>query len=189
MLEGWSGCERCSGTPGILWNGISYERCPCISRELRRATLGIFAVDKPALNSILLSRMNSNTLLDSPLDKVRPHVAAVILKASEKGINVQHSTCYRLFEKFVGSEVDGAEQHGRRIQDADLLILTLGVGEISVGKIPGIIGECVQQVLDRREMEMRPTWVILGVDFNQVGTRYGADLERILRSFQRVTIK
>jgi hypothetical protein len=83
---------------------------------------------------------------------------------------------YRLIEIFLGQDEEFETQAA--VTDTDLLIMLLGFGDPRNKYLP----ELLLQTLNRRELIMRPTWIILGLPLDQLGIKYSTQVyDRVSR--------
>jgi hypothetical protein len=88
---------------------------------------------------------------------------------------------YRLIEIFL--EKDDELETNRPVVEADLLVLLLGYGDPRNKYLP----ELLLQVLSRRSLLDRPTWVVCGIPVEQIAHRYTVALSTVLMKFEKVS--
>lgn len=170
--------DRCGKTGHYQVKGV-WHRCQCLEREINKQKLGFFDTPNPRKDSPLLKLRTENVLLEGPLASVRPHMAGVILALSAEGKSVKAIDAYRLVEIFI--DKDEEFRSYQDIADYELLVIMLGFGDVKNQRLPDLI----MQVLNRRELIQKPTWVILGLPLLQVGTRYSLEIQESLSRFRR----
>lgn len=179
-----STCEhraRCGTTGHYLENG-QVVRCPCLEDEIRRRILGQMYSPRPKSTSALSKQTANNLLIEGPITSVKTHVSTVLLGMRAEGKNWLTLDAYRLIEIFLGEDKEHESQH--EAIDPDLLILLLGFADPRNKYLP----ELLMQVLARRELLSKPTWVILGIPKETISTKYNSDLANKLATFQKVSV-
>lgn len=156
-----------------------WERCPCLVLEINQQKLGALFTTSPIVNSPLLKLTDTNLVIDAPLATVREHVAGVLLADSKRSFITMDA--YRLIEIFL--DQDEEFKTANPTTETDLFILLMGFGDPRNKYLP----ELIIQVLSRRELTSKPTWVVLGIGLEQVGVKYqSAQLEDKLRTYKKV---
>jgi len=173
------------GRSGHVYNPetLSYERCACLRKEIQKSQLGRLYSDEPVLDTALRTHRRANLLLQGPLTLVRRHLAGVAATLRNEQEEVTAIDAYRLIEIFLDKDEEYSNVFP--VVDADLLVVFLGFGEIKNRRLP----DCINQVLERRELVDLPTWVVLNMETSQVEGRYDSTLASKLGQFKRVTIK
>jgi len=133
--------------------------------------------DKPKANSKLIKAKDTDLVLEGPLDSLRPHVASVILDMSSRNESCLVIDAYRLIEIFLQQDVDFETTVAA--VDVDLLVILLGFADPPNKYLP----ELLMQAYVRRNMLMKPTWTVLGLERGQIARKYSEavfdHLERI----------
>lgn len=178
--------DRC-GTTGHYLDVTSgkYTRCECMEAEINKRSLGVFFTPNVKQNPALLKKANDgiSILLEGPFNSIRPYMAGVFLYLKNQRKTTGVLDAYRLIEIYL--EKDDELQNSSHFVEVDFLALLLGFGEVKNQRLPDLI----MQVLVRRELIQKPTWVILGLPLPQVPIKYGSDLGEKLDSFQRVNFR
>ena len=71
------------------------------------------------------------------------------------------------------------------MSDYDLYVMLLGFGEVKNQRLPDLI----MQVLSRRGLLQKPTWVILGLPLGQVPMKFSQEVYDAIAAYQKVKIK
>lgn len=174
--------ERCGAT-GHYWNEKTWVRCPCLQLEINRRKLGAFYCDKPEAKSPLSPMTGQNLVIEGPLESIRKHGARALLDLLGRDQTFLIMDAYRLIEIYL--EKDDEMTNQTPALDADLLIMLLAFGDPRNRMLP----ELVLQVINRRDMLQKPTWMVLGIDLEMVGSKYNQDLQDRLKKFQKVRAK
>jgi hypothetical protein len=169
--------ERCGAT-GHLFEDGRWQRCPCLELELAQSKLRELYTAKPNRNSPLRKKLASNLLIQGPLETVRKHTAGALMTLKGRYIVLD---AYRLIEIFL--EKDDELETNRPVVEADLLVLLLGYGDPRNKYLP----ELLLQVLSRRSLLDRPTWVVCGIPVEQIAHRYTVALSTVLMKFEKVS--
>lgn len=165
----------CAATGHIFVNGVP-KRCDCLKLEINQRKLGAMYTPTPKASTQLSAAQHDDLVMQGALPSVKQHVARVLLDRAEKNQAWITMDAYRLIEIFLGQDAEFETQTA--VTEADLLILLLGFGDPRNKYLP----ELLLQTLNRRELIMKPTWVILGVALDQLGIKYStAVYERISR--------
>lgn len=185
MTKNRATCEqrdRCGATGHYQENG-SWKRCPCLEAELEQKILGPMFTERIPEKTRLEERQGTNTVLEGPIASVKKHAARVLLGMRSKGKTWLTIDAYRLIDIFLGEDKEHDSQY--EAIDPDLLILLLGFADPRNKYLP----ELVLQVLSRREMMNKPSWVILGIPRETVATKYSSELSAKLDTFTKVAIR
>lgn len=178
-------CERrkeCGKTGHLLVDG-KYTRCPCLLEDLREQTLGAMYAPDLVPRTDLEGRRAADTVIEGPLAGIRRHVGRVLLDMRERGEDWITLDAYRLIEIFLGEDQIHESQFAAI--NPDLLVLLLGFADPPNRYLP----ELILQVLARRELIRKPTWVVLGIPQNHIGTKYNSVLQEKIDTFKKVRIK
>lgn len=178
--DGCPNADRCGRTGHYFREEVGMVRCECMELFLMKQTLGQFYCENPAKRTPLSKMVEKNIVTESPMATLRPHIARVILDAKKDGKSVQVIDAYRLIEIFL--EKDDEFNTSMPIVEKDLLIILLGFGDPRNRYLP----ELLLQVLSRRELMFKPTWVILGESMNRLSSRYSVSISDKVQSFQKV---
>lgn len=174
--------ERCGKTGHYSVPGVGIVRCACLEQEILKKELGPLATDKVLESSPLSAMASISVVMDGDLRSIRPHASRVVIDLKAAGKKVKIIDCYRFLEIFLEKD---AEFTTTSQIEADLLVVLLGFGDPPNRYLP----QLVIQVLDRRRLEDKPTWVILGLQLTQVPTRYNQELYNRLAEFKKVNTK
>lgn len=177
-------CEhygRCGKTGHYVEEG-RWRRCRCLQQEIRKKQLGEMYDPEPRTGTILLRKTETSLFMDGPLATVRPHVAGALLHLTGQGKSYRVLDAYRLIEIFLGE--DNELDNQAPIIETDLLVLLLAYGDPRNRYLP----ELMLQVLMRRELTGKPTWVVSGVDLHSVASRYGEALKAKLAGFEKAGV-
>lgn len=171
--------ERC-GASGHYRTKDGIVRCACLKLEMNERKLGAMFCENPSYKTSLIKKTETNLRIEGPLDTTRPHIAGALLDWLSRGHSFVTLDAYRLIEIFL--EKDKEFSTTRPVVDAELLIILLGFGDPPNKYLP----ELLNQVLNRRQMTRKPTWVVMGVDMPRVGHKYNTELQDFLEGFERV---
>jgi len=171
--------DRCGRTGHFQEEG-AWRRCKCLQLELNWKKLGPMFTENPKRATKLSKVQDKDLIISGPLESIRQNVARVLLDVKGKYVTMD---AYRLIEIFLGLDTE-AQSTGIAV-DCDLLVLLLGFGDPPNKYLP----ELVLQVMNRRELIRRPTWIILGLDVNRVAHRYSVELSQKLGDYSRVVVK
>lgn len=160
-----------------------WVRCSCLEESIYKRDLGIFATKTPKLETKLLTLVDKPLIIEGPLNTVRPHIAGVILGLKRQGKSFASTDAYRLVDIFLDKDQDFS--NSAMISDYDLYVMMLGFAEVKNQRLPDLI--C--QVLARRELLQKPTWVILGMPYGQVAQRFTSDVHDRMKDFQKVVVR
>lgn len=175
--------DRC-GRTGHYWEeGKGWVMCPCMEDEVNKRTLGQFYTPNILPATKLTAKLQENLILEGPLAELRKHVARALVELRKGGGTFEAFDAYRLVEIFLRQD-DQFENQGQATLDQDLLILLVGFADIKNRMLPQLI----TQVLNRRSLLFKPTWVVLGIPYLHISTKYSVDVEELLRDFQRMKI-
>lgn len=172
-------CEhkaRC-GRTGHLWADGRWQRCPCLELELAQPRLRELYTPKPDYHTPLKAKLDNDILIQGPLQTVRKHTAGALMPLQGRYVVID---AYRLVE--ISLEKDEEFETNRPVIEADLLALLLGFGDPRNRYLP----ELVIQVLSRRNLMRRPTWVVCGIDKAQIPHKYTPELAAVLDRFETV---
>jgi len=174
---------RCGTNGHFVQADGTWVRCPCLEVEIHKRKLGQMFCPDPRRDTPLIKQLDVNLRIEGPLTVVRPHIAGAIIHLAE-----QHKTCvvmdaYRLIEIFL--EKDEEFENTRPTIDADMLVILLGFGDPRNKYLP----ELLVQALNRRALEQKPTWVVMGVELSQVSHKYSSELQTMLANFQKMGSK
>lgn len=170
--------KRCGATGHYQENG-AWKRCPCLELELHQQKLGQMFCQTPRRDTPLRQKLGLNLRLEGPISSLRPHVAGALLHLAERHETFVIMDAYRLIEIFL--EKDEEYTTSRPAIEADLLVILLGFGDPRNKYLP----ELLVQALNRRELDQKPTWVVMGCDVNHVSHRYSAELQAMLLKFEK----
>jgi hypothetical protein len=173
--------DRC-GRHGHYQTNEGWTRCPCLTAEMRQRSLGPLHCENPKLSTPLLTKTDKDVRIDGALSIAKPHLAGAVLALQERGETTLVMDAYRLIEIFL--EQDQEFQTSHPTVDVGLLILLLGFGDPRNRYLP----ELLLQTLARRNLLQKPTWVVMGLDINQVAGKYSGELDSALRKFEPVRV-
>lgn len=171
--------DRCGRTGHYLHEG-NWVRCPCLLMEMNRRKLGQMFCENPKKSTPLSRKLESDLRIEGPIASVRPHVASALLGAMSQGLTTMSMDAYRLIDIFL--EKDDELANSAPARDADLLVMMLGFGDPRNRYLP----ELVMQMINNRQLSMKPTWMIMGLPFNRVSHRYSQELADVLQHFEQV---
>lgn len=169
-------CQNpCAATGHTFENGVP-KRCECLKLEISQRQLGPMYIPDPKPTTKLESAQHEDIVLQGPLNNVKRHVARVLLNRADRNQQWITMDAYRLIEIFLGQDSEFETQAA--VTETDLLIMLLGFGDPRNKYLP----ELLLQTLNRRELLMKPTWIILGVPLDQLGIKYSSQVyERVSR--------
>lgn len=177
--------DRCPNNcvQGHLRTPAGWVRCSCLKDSLFKRALGVFATKEPKEDTSLYRLRDTSLLIEGPLTLIRPHIAGVILKMKEGEETFTSTDAYRLVDIFLDkdAEFEGSAQ----LSNHDLFVLMLGFGEVKNQRLPDLI----MQVLARRELLQKPTWVVLGLPLGQVPVRFTQEVFDSVNRFKKVRIQ
>lgn len=130
-----------------------------------------------------MAAQDTDLLIEGPLATIKNHVAGVLLKRADQNENWITIDAYRLIEIFLDEDSEFDNQ--APITETDLLIILLGFGDPRNRYLP----ELLIQVLSRRELTSKPTWVILGTTLDLTATKYSGEVHDRLRRMRKVNVK
>lgn len=174
--------DRCGKTGHFQENG-KWRRCPCLELEINQRALGEMYDEAPNRKTPLRGKLDNDLLISGPLNTCRKHVAGALISEEAKGTKFVVMDAYRLIEIFLEKDVEF--ETSRPALDTGLLVLLLGFGDPRNRYLP----ELLVQMLSRRNLIRRPTWVLLGVDQSQIGPKYSTELATILGKFELVNAR
>lgn len=175
--------DRCGKSGHFTDAQGNWHRCKCLQLEIAERKLGQFYCTDPEIKTQLTSLTGRDLCLEGPLASIRRHVARVLLDMGEAGKTYTTMDAYRLIEVFL--EKDEEFDNTYQAIQGDLTIILLGFGDPKNRYLPELL---VQAVL-RRQLLRKPTWVCLGLDRNQISTKYNVVLSDLLASFKRVQFR
>lgn len=158
-------------------------RCSCLLEDIYKRDLGVFATKEPELTTGLRSFTDTSLLIEGPMSRIRGHIAGVILDLKAKGGTFTSMDAYRLVDIFL--DKDEEFQGSGAISGYDLFVMLLGFGEVKNQRLPDLI----MQVLARRDLLQKPTWVILGLPLGQVSMRFSSEVHDSINRFKKVQIR
>jgi len=174
---------RC-GRHGHYQENGRWVRCPCLVMSLNRSRLGPMYCPKPRETTQLTDKIRDDLLIEGPLLTVRPHIARVLLDMAESGKSHMTMDAYRLVEIFL--EKDDSFDSVNQAVNPDILVLLLGFADPPNKYLP----ELILQVLRRRALLLKPTWVLLGIAFDIVWKKYSPELaDELKTNFSRVEVR
>lgn len=168
---------------GHLFVNGKWVRCDCLKKRIYKRDLGVFATDTPNRETALIKNIDRSLLIEGPLSQIRNHVAGAFLHMKEVGLNFTSTDAYRLVDIFLDKDADFS--NSSVISEFDLYVMLLGFGEVKNQRLPDLI----MQVLARRELLQKPTWVILGIPFGQVASRFTSEVHDAMKNYGKVVIK
>lgn len=181
--DGLCECKRNhTGSGHYLLEG-KMVRCECMEAEIRRRVLGPMFTDRVQEKTQLKSLRGRDIVVEGPLAGIRTHVARVLLNMRAESKTWLTIDAYRLIEIFLGEDREHISQY--EAIDPDLLILIVGFADPRNKYLP----ELMLQVLARREMLLRPTWVVLNLPVEAVAAKYNSALGDYLVRMKKVIIK
>lgn len=183
--EARSRCGKSCARTGHVYVAATdtYEPCPCMLVEKNQRRLGKLFEPELYLGSPLRKDVGRNLFLEGPLREVRRHAAGAVLHLERLGRTWSVLDSQRAADIWLGKDEEFTTS--ARPASGDLLVFFLGFGELPNRRLP----EVILEVLDRRMLEQRPTWIISSYDRAELGARYGAEVERrILDDFERVRV-
>jgi hypothetical protein len=182
VREGCEFYERC-GRSGHYLTGTAWVRCPCLEKEKLKRDLGVMFVDHPYKDTNLTKGLGKDMVLQGPLQGLKPHIAGALLALAQRGKTWLVMDAYRLIEIFLAQD-DEMKTTAEAIEQ-DLLVVLLGFGDPRNRYLP----ELLVQVLARRDLQGKPTWVVLGLDLGAVPARYNAELHSLLNQMEKVVMQ
>lgn len=171
--------DRC-GKTGHYLTKEGYVRCACLELEMNERKLGQMFCERPRTNTPLIGKRDQNLRIEGPLAQIRPHVAGALLEMSKARESFVIMDAYRLIEIFL--EKDGEFSTTRPATEADLLVLLLGFSDPRNRYLP----ELIMQIMNRRDLTRKPTWVVMGVEVSTVSHKYSPELEEHLKTFEKI---
>ena len=179
-----SQCENFSicGKSGHVRSSRGWTRCNCLLREIHQRYLGMMYTDNVVAQTKLSSLSGKTIRLEGSLEGVRRHVARVLLDKRGK-MTWLAMDAYRLIDIFLGEDKEYQTQvHATSV---DLLLLLVGFADPPNRYLP----ELICQVLARRELEHRATWVILGMDPMRLSLKYNEQMATTVQSLKQVLVR
>jgi len=174
--------ERCGATGHYMVEG-SWQRCECFSREVNRRKLGPMFSETPQEKTQLDDLKGEDLVLEGTLNDIRSHLCRVCIGMQQKAEHWVSMDAYTLIDIFLEKDVEYSTAH--HAVDAKLLILLLGFADPPNRMLP----ELVLQVMNRRALHSRATWVVMGIPLDRVITKYGSGVHEYIKEFKRVVIK
>lgn len=176
--------ERC-GETGHFYDPAQkgFVRCQCLQLEINKSNLGVFFTDSPMPDTKLKLYQRQNLLIKGPLEQIRKQVAGVLLDLIAKRRTFHAFDSYRLMDIFL--EKDEEYQNYSHFTDVDLAIILIGFGEIKNQRLP----DCINQVITRRELLQKPTWIVLGITQAAVATKFNMELFDKVKTFKSVEVR
>lgn len=175
-------CDKgCRG--GHLLVQGKWVRCSCLEKEVHKRALGVFNHPHPKMDTALIGLRDKSIIIEGPLASIRAHMAGVILTSQRESKTFASTDAYRLVEIFL--DKDNEFKGSQDIAQFDLYTMLLGFAEVKNQRLPDLI--C--QILGRRELDQKPTWVILGMPLGQVAARFTTDVYDYIKNFQKVQIR
>jgi len=173
--------EECSdfeicGRTGHKLTEDGWVRCKCLELEIYKRKLGTMYCDHPIKDSKLISAKDADLIIEGPLDSLRPHIASVLLKMSEANESYLVIDAYRLIEIFLRQDLE--IETTTVAVDVDLLVILLGFADPPNKYLP----ELLMQTYARRDMLLKPTWTVLGLEKGQISRKYS---EQVLAQIER----
>jgi len=110
-------------------------------------------------------------------------MSGVLLEMQQKRETHRTFDAYQLVDVFFGK--DDEMNNFSPLVDPDLSIILLGFTEI----VNRILPDMLLQVMTRRDLRHKSTWIILGIPRGQVETRFGLAMARRLDDFAKVEVK
>lgn len=159
------------------------DRCKCLELEILQRQLGAMYTPTLMEETPLSDMTGRDLLIEGPLASVRSHVAPCLLSLSKGGETWTTMDAYRLIEIYLRQD----EEHESNYfaVETDLLILLVGFADPRNRMLP----ELILQVLNRRELLHKPTWVILGLPQETISTKYSTALADKLSTHKKVRIE
>jgi hypothetical protein len=177
-----SGCPHKCSNGHVLRDGKWY-RCECLERTLYKKDLGLFSTETPLLDTQLKGYVGNNLVIEGSQSNIREHVAGAILWMRGNDKTFAATDAYTLVDIFLDKDTEF--ENSAALVEYDLYTMLLGFGEVKNQRLPDLI----EQVLVRRKLHQKPTWVVLGIPLGQVPTRFASEIAEILKLYQRVQIK
>ena len=151
--------------------------------QLNKNVLGVFHCKDPIIDKKFVSLRTKNILIEGHFSTIRRHMSGVLLEMQRRRETHRAFDAYQLVDVFFGK--DDEMTNFAPLVDPDLSIILLGFTEI----VNRILPDMILQVMTRRDLRHRSTWVILGIPKGQVETRFGLAMARRLDDFIPVEIK
>lgn len=174
--------DRC-GTTGHYRGPTGIVRCECMEAEIQKKILGPMFTEGIQPSTKLEGKKDADLVIEGPLASVRKHIARVLLNMKSKGETWLTLDAYRFLEIFLGEDKEHESQF--EAIDPDLLVLLLGFADPRNKYLP----ELIMQVLARREMLHKPTWIVLNLPVDAVAAKYNSALGDRLTQIQKVLVK
>lgn len=151
-----------------------WVRCPCLEMDRNQERLGDLFCEDLFEKTTLRLALNYNLIIEGTLETVRRHVAGAVLLLMQRNQTWETIKSQRLAEIWLGKDSELATT--ATLGEVDLLVLFLGFAELPNKRLP----ECILELLDRRFLSRKPTWIHMNFDFAQLAHRYGEELARRL---------
>jgi hypothetical protein len=173
------------GSTGHIHTEKGYVRCKCLQLEMNEQKLGSMFCENPAKNSPLIEFLDKNIIISHPLQAARKIISGALLTLLDKKKVFKTIDAYRLIE--IHLEKDLEYRTNYPIVNCDLLVILLGFGDPTNKYLP----ELLLQVLNRRELTRKPTWVLLGstLTYDNIYKKYSGELQDYLDTFRKVGTK
>lgn len=183
MNELCSHFKRCGKSGHFQDESGDWVRCRCLMQRRWRKLLGPFYCDEPNYESPLVKSRGADLRIEGAMNVLRPHLAAAVLvQHSERKTSVSMDA-YRLIEIFL--EKDAELANVSAAVDPDLLIVMLGFADPPNRYLP----ELMMQTFVRRDMLMKPTWVVLGIEMGAVSRKYNEQVYTHLAHMKKAVVK
>ncbi len=145
--------------------------------------MGNMYTDEDVEDSPLVGLTHKSIVLTGPIKKMKAYCKPAIMDDIDKGKRVVSIDAYRLID--IQFEQDNQFEFLWQVQDADFLVMQLGFGDPKNKFLPDLL----VNTFDRRDMNGLPTWVLLGINIEQVRTRYNEHVHERLSDYHPVEIK
>jgi len=174
--------DRC-GLKGHYMVEGRWQRCACLSMEVNRRKLGPMFSETPQDKTQLDDLKGDDLVLEGTLNDIRSHLCRVCIGMQEGGESWVSMDAYTLIDIFLEKDVEYSTSH--HAVDSKILILLLGFADPPNRMLP----ELVLQVMNRRALHHRATWVVMGIPLDRVLAKYGSGVYEYIKEFKRVVIK
>lgn len=175
--------DKCGTSGHFLLNG-AYVRCKCLVMDMNRRKLGAMYSSNIDEQTVLKSFLDKDLRIEGPLASIREHVSACLLTMIVKNERFMVLDAYRFLEIYL--QQDTEIQHQAEAVDPELLVILLGFADPRNKYLP----ELLLQVMNRRELIEKPTWVVMGIDLTSVATRYqSTQLQEKIATFKKVVVQ
>lgn len=159
-------CDKC--TNGHIQTEKGWKRCECLETDIRRRLLGQMYADRPVMDTSLINFLDKDLVLEGPLASLREHIAGALIYANQRKQSWHTIDAYRLIEIFL--QKDDTYETSQPLVEADLLVMLLGFADPRNAYLP----ELILQVLSRRELNRKPTWIVLGLPKERIEGKYSS---------------